>query len=612
MQLSLKTKLTLTTALLVLAVVTLISALYVGRLTHQVFRQADDRAQFVAQQVFHAAQQALSDAAERGEAPSSSSPADMREYVRKSLLASAGLNTLVESSVGFSRTIYEITISDNQNTSLVSSDPALPGQVVIPRPGFNEVVNAPFLDQLRALYGPPSVYEVNLPFNLGGQPYGAVRIGISSTLLRNEVSPGLNSAAWVGLAAVLLSTLFVAVLSQVLLAPLRRISVQLDKISAGEFDLKPVERGDEFGQVSTKITRIGQQLRDVREIFSTLRENLNQIMTGLEDGILLFNAEGRAVLVSPSAEKFLGAKADAVLGQRISEVFPPGHPLQQALGISGDELEPSEGAEVRLDSEDGPRRVGASVQLITENGARMGTLLTLRDLESFERIGSQLLVSERLAAMGRVTAGVAHEVKNPLNAMRVWLEILKATLPSDAEPQQAVKVLDSEIDRLDRVVKTFLDFTRPVELKLEETDLGGLLGEVLELARPQVEAAHVDVTADLPQNLPRASVDRQLIKQAVLNLTLNACDAMHEGGHLRLALRRRSDMAEVTVADTGPGIPPENQKKVFQLFFTTRPGGSGMGLATCFRIVQLHNGSIDFSSEVGRGTTFRMELPLAR
>jgi PAS domain S-box-containing protein len=612
MQLSLKTKLTLATALLVLAVVTLISALYVGRLTHQVIRQADDRAQFVAQQVFHAAQQALSDAAERGEAPASSSPTALREYVRRSLLASAGLNTLMESSVGFSRTIYEITVSDYQNTALLSSDPSLPGQVVMPRASFNTVVNAPFLDQLRTLYGSPGVYEVNLPFNLGGKPYGAVRIGISSALLRNEVSPSLNSAAWVGLAAVVLSTLFVAALSQVLLAPLRRISAQLDQISAGEFDLKPIARGDELGQVSTKITRIGQQLRDVREIFSTLRENLNQIMTGLEDGILLFNAEGRAVLVSPSAEKFLGAKADAVLGQRISEAFPPGHPLQQALGIQGDQLEPTEGAEVRLDSEEGPRRVGASVQLITENGARMGTLLTLRDVESFERIGSQLLVSERLAAMGRVTAGVAHEVKNPLNAMRVWLEILKATLPSEAEPQQAVKVLDSEIDRLDRVVKTFLDFTRPVELKLEETRLAELLGEVLELARPQIEAAHVEVTAELPQNFPPASVDRQLIKQAVLNLTLNACEAMSQGGHLTLGLRRRGDMAEVTVADTGPGIPAENQKKVFQLFFTTQPGGTGMGLATCFRIVQLHNGSIDFTSEVGRGTTFRMELPLAR
>ena len=610
---SLKTKLTAATTALVMMVVGVISYLYVSRLTRQVIRQADDRAQFVAQQVFHAAQQALSDAAERGEAPTSDSPTDLSEYVRRSLLASAGLNTLIESSVGFSRTIYEISICDIQNTALFSSDPALPGRLVLLRPEFKNMVNLGFFEQLRVLYGPPSVYEVSLPFNLGGKPYGGVRIGISSVLLRSEVAPGLNAAVGVGVSAVLLSVLFAFVLSSALLEPLMRISVQLDHISAGEFDLKPVARGDELGQVSTKISHIGEQLRDVREIFSTLRENLNQIMTGLEDGLLLFNAGGRAVLVSPSAEKFLGARADDVLGRSASEVFPPGHPLTQVLRIEqGEALQPIESAEVKLDGADGSRRVGVSVQGITENGRRMGTLMTLRDLDSLERIGTQLQVSERLAALGRVTAGVAHEVKNPLNAMRVWIEILKANLPSDSEPQQALKILDSEIDRLNRVVRTFLDFTRPVELKLEEVDLAALLGEVLALARPQIEAAHVEVAAELQPNLPPASVDRELIKQAVLNLVLNACEAMPGGGRIIVSLRRRGDMAEVTVADTGPGIAREDQAKVFQLFFTKKPGGSGMGLATCFRIVQIHNGSIDFTTEVGRGTAFRLELPLAR
>jgi PAS domain S-box-containing protein len=612
MQFSLKTKLTLATSLLVFVVVLLISGLYVSRLTRQVIRQSDDRAQFVAQQIFHASQQALSESAERGETPASSSAVDLRTYVRHSLLASAGLNTLLESSVGFSRTIYEITITDQQGTALISSDSALPGRIVFQRPDLRTLVEMRFLGQLRVLYGPPSVYEVVLPFNLGGKPYGAVRVGISSALLRDEVAPGLNAALWVALAAVVLSTALVFLLSHLLLSPLGRISAQLDRISAGEFDWKPLARGDELGQVSTKISRIGQQLRDVREIFSTMRENLNQIMTGLEDGLLLFNADGRAVLVSPSAEKFLGARADAVLGRSAHEVFPAGHPLSQALHFEADALVPVENAEVRLETADGPRRVGASVQAITENGRRMATLLTLRDLESLDRIGSQLQVSERLAALGRVTAGVAHEVKNPLNAMRVWLEILKANLPSGAEPQQAVKVLDSEIDRLDRVVKTFLDFTRPVELKLEETNLAELLGEVLALASPQIAAANVEVQAEMSGGLPPANVDRQLIKQAILNLVMNACQAMSGGGRLTVALRRRGEMAEISIGDTGPGIPPEHQKKVFQLFFTMKPGGTGLGLATCFQIVQLHNGSIDFSSEVGRGTTFRMELPLSR
>jgi len=222
-------------------------------------------------------------------------------------------------------------------------------------------------------------------------------------------------------------------------------------------------------------------------------------------------------------------------------------------------------------------------------------------------------VSERLAALGRITAGVAHEVKNPLNSMRLWLENLKESVPMepDSNGAQAVQVLDKEIDRLDAVVKRFLDFTRPMEIRLEATHLPDLLKEVLEIAQPQFQKANVQVAQLLPIDVPEVYVDRALLQQAVLNLVLNAVDAMPEGGQLRVVLSRRGDMAEITVGDTGKGISPENRQKIFQLFFTTRPGGSGIGLASTFRIVQLHNGSIDFTSEVGRGTTFRIELPLA-
>lgn len=243
----------------------------------------------------------------------------------------------------------------------------------------------------------------------------------------------------------------------------------------------------------------------------------------------------------------------------------------------------------------------------------MGALVTLRDLDSLESINTQLQVSERLAALGRITAGVAHEVKNPLNSMRLWLENLKESLPKeqDGATQQAVHVLDMEIDRLDAVVKRFLDFSRPMDIRLEATQLAELLKEVLEVAKPQLQKANVQVAQLLPIDVPEVYVDRALLKQAVLNLMLNAVEAMPGGGQLRLILSRRGEVAEIAVGDTGKGIRTENKQKIFQLFYTTRPGGSGIGLATTFRIVQLHNGSIDFTSEVGRGTTFRIELPLA-
>jgi signal transduction histidine kinase len=171
--------------------------------------------------------------------------------------------------------------------------------------------------------------------------------------------------------------------------------------------------------------------------------------------------------------------------------------------------------------------------------------------------------------------------------------------------------LDKEIDRLDTVVKRFLDFTRPMEVRLEATQLADILREVVEVAQPQLRKSKVEVAQLLPIDVPEVYVDRGLLKQAVLNLVLNAVEAMPSGGKLQMMLSRRGEMAEISVGDTGKGIPPENKQKIFQLFFTTRKGGSGIGLASTFRIVQLHNGSIDFTSEVGRGTTFRIELPLA-
>lgn len=610
MRLSLKTKLTLAISLLVLAVVAFVSSLYLGRLTRQVLRQASDRAQFVAQQVFLACQNALSEAAERGDTPASSSEDDLRAYVQRAFDNSSTLNSVMESAVGYSPTIYEVTITDRDGIVLVSSDSTLRSQKIPLRPDVISLVHAGFLRELQSLYGPQQTFEFSYPFNLGSGPFGDIRIGLSSALIRDEITPALKTAAYWALGSVLLSTLLVFLLTSLSLAPIGRISRQLDRISAGEFDLEPVRRGDEFGQVSTKIVGIGKQLREVREVFSNLRENLDQVMSGLADGMLLFNSAGRAVLVSPSVEKFLGGRPAELSGRRISEIFPPGHPVREALSIAGEEIAPVEKAEVVLSGPEGARRVGLSVQAIREHGVRMGTVVTVRDVESIERIGSQLEVSERLAALGRVTAGVAHEVKNPLNSMRLWLEVLKGNMPVAPEPQQAVKMLDTEIDRLDRAVKTFLNFTRPLELKLEETDLPALLGEVLDAANPAIRKTGVELRVDVPAGFPPVHADRQLLHQAILNLLLNASEFTPAGGRIGLSLRRTGDYAVIAVSDTGKGISAEDQKKIFQLFFTTRPGGTGIGLANSFRFVQLQNGRIEFDSEVGRGTTFRVQLPL--
>ncbi|MGB7461300.1 MAG: ATP-binding protein [Candidatus Acidiferrum sp.] len=619
MQLGLRTKLTLIMTGLVLFTVTALSLIFLEQLLQRVLFETDQRANDLARGVFDSAGHALEDAKLRGFLPASNEEEDTHDYVRKAFETSDWLEARLRSSTD-APWVFEVSIVDRDGEVLVSSDPAAPGKVALRRPPLEQLVQSPFIKQVRILAEKDSehYYEVDYPFKVRGEPFGEVRVVVSTALLLDNIRSQLRRWATLVGVAVLLSTILAAVVAGAALAPIRDILAQLERISAGEYDAPTTttqERAgstDELGQVRRKIVQVGQQLRGVHEIFSSLRENMNSVMAGLEDGLILFTRDARAVMVSPAAEKFLGAPASHFLGKKVTDIFPAGHPMYEALHLEGGELQDI-ATETELETQDGPKRISIGVQEIQGAGERMGALVTLRDLDSIESINTQLQVSERLAAVGRITAGVAHEVKNPLNSMRLWLENLKESLPpeTDGGALQAVNVLDAEIDRLDAVVKRFLDFSRPMDVRLEPTQLSELLHEVLDVATPELERAKVEVARLIPIGIPDVFVDRALLKQAVLNLVLNAVDAMPQGGQLQLTLSRRGDMAEITVGDTGKGIPLENRQKIFQLFFTTRPGGSGIGLASTFRIVQLHNGSIDFTSEVGRGTTFRIELPLA-
>jgi hypothetical protein len=242
----------------------------------------------------------------------------------------------------------------------------------------------------------------------------------------------------------------------------------------------------------------------------------------------------------------------------------------------------------------------------------MGCLVTLRDASTRAQLEDHIDVTTKLAALGRLTSGVAHEVKNPLNAMVLQLEILKAKLTDQSERVGPhLEILSNEIRRLDRVVKTFLDFTRPVELHRLPTPVEGLVRDVFLLAEPQALKNNVRLVFEPQEALPTINVDRDLMKQALLNLVLNGCQAMPAGGELKVKPRKGDAHLNLEISDQGVGIAPEARQKIFSLFYTTKPGGSGIGLAMAFRVLQLHNGFIDFSSEAHRGTTFRVSIPVA-
>ncbi len=247
-------------------------------------------------------------------------------------------------------------------------------------------------------------------------------------------------------------------------------------------------------------------------------------------------------------------------------------------------------------------------------GAREDATELRHDVDQLlERLASQLDVASRLAAISRLTGGVAHEIKNPLNAIALRLDFLREKLgePGEEELVKDIDVLSKEVQRLDRVVKTFLDFSRPVEVHFEDVDLAALTREVADLMTPPAQLARVILEVESPSEPVPLRGDADLIKQAVLNLVTNAIEAMKEGGRLRLKTARDNGAVTLEVSDSGPGIPPALRDKVFQLYFTTKGKGSGIGLAMTYRAVQLHNGTIEFDSAEGRGTTFRLQFPAA-
>ena len=229
---------------------------------------------------------------------------------------------------------------------------------------------------------------------------------------------------------------------------------------------------------------------------------------------------------------------------------------------------------------------------------------------------TQLLeLSRRITALGRLTAGVAHEVKNPLNAMTIHLELLKQKLAagaSAAATEPHVEIISREIRRLDDVVQGFLKFARPEELTLKPVAPGALVEEVLKTLAVEANVTGVKLVSAIAPDVPRMEADPGIFRQALLNLAKNAVQAMPNGGTLTIAAAPTKDgRVEIRVTDTGVGIPPENLAKIFDLYFTTKPAGTGIGLSLVYRTVQLHNGDIAVESTPGVGTTFAIKMPKA-
>jgi signal transduction histidine kinase/HAMP domain-containing protein len=630
MRFSIKTKQVVGVVLLVALAVTALSAIYTALVAGVLLTETQSRGEMLRTFVFERAQRVITS----------------REDAYTALRNDSGLRSLLESSMAYSRHVTYAALVDPRNVVIVHSSPVLEGQVLEPQAQLEPLLGEDPWTQIQAISS-EGTFEVSERLLLGSEgenEFGTIRIGISTALIWEDLLKTMRTAMLVGLAALGVSTLVALLLAQWTLRPVHVLQSGFARLGRGEFGVKlDLPAGDEFSELGASFNKLSAELSTVRSQLATdSAAPVESVVDRLEDAVAMVNPDGQVVFANAAIR---AALPEAAAGSKLT-AWPQLHPyrevVERALATRQSVGPLSRRLTLSGDGEDDETEQWLMAHALLHADQRfMGVMLVARDLGYIGQVQSTLRYSQKAAALGRLLAGVAHEVKNPLNAMTIHLELLKQKLGgggvarpvaraaegggvrvADAPPTQVtvdsssvlnhVSVIGSEIRRLDEVVQGFLKFSRPEELALEPVDLAAMVTDVGDVIGPQASTAGVRLAITAVSDLPRVSADSSLLRQALLNLALNAVQAMPSGGLLRFETRRAADrQVELVISDTGVGIPPEHLSRIFDLYFTTKDAGSGIGLSLVYRTIQLHDGHIEVQSTPGRGTTFTIRLPQA-
>lgn len=629
------------TAIVGLAVVAL-SILYAARLTDVVLHESYQRGQMLAKTILHRTGRVVT---------GTEDPYDQ-------LRADTGLRDIIESSA-YGDNITTATIVDANGIIVVANLRSMVGQLSPSQDDLGALDAASPYDKLKEIYlGDGRTLEVRERLKRGDEEFGSIRVGVSTLLMRRELDDLFVGALFTAAAALGISVFVAGVFAQLLLRPIHVLRSGLTRLGRGEFgvrlDLPP---GDEFGELGDFFNTVSEQLSADRSLLAGQKANLQTAVEHLEDAVALFNPSGELLFSNPSMQTVLPADA---MGRALQGLLPAGHPyrtlVEETLSTRRSRgpvqsqrpvTEAAAASSKAAGDKSGEVKVGDEELIMTHaimgtSGELVGVLLVSRNLAHLSRMQSTLAYSRKLVALGRLTAGIAHEVKNPLNAMMIHLELLRTKIRATQAVQQPetvaaaggmlglgpgrtaelpppvqgalehVSIIESEIRRLDEVVQGFLKFTRPEDLRLQPVKVNTLMDEILPIIETEATKHNVKVTVDVPPTVPPVNGDSAMLRQAFLNLAINACQAMPNGGSLRLRSGPASrGRVEVLVQDTGVGIAPEHLSKIFNLYFTTKERGTGIGLSMVYRIIQMHDGEVEVQSTPGRGTTFRVLLPRA-
>ncbi len=362
-----------------------------------------------------------------------------------------------------------------------------------------------------------------------------------------------------------------------------------------------------------------ERLRSAAEERAREIESYNEnILRSVSSGVITFNPEGVVTTFNDAAGRILRLTQEDVIGKTCDEVFGANSTVAGLLKrcLSTGEAITREEFELRL-PHGGRFWIGVSTTLLKDREGRLiGTTFVCTDLTEIKALQEQVEMRERMTVLGQMSAGIAHEFRNLMGTILGAAKLIARQTPPDSPVHESIQTVTHVISDMDHLITQFLNFARKTDPDLKPVDMGPWLKRVVEQVLEQVPPPHPHVEVTCFPDVPQIRIDEVLMRQALGNLVQNAVEAMPGGGRLTVSaglrppLGRRREV-EVRVIDSGAGIPQDRLGKIFLPFFTTKPKGTGLGLALVHKIVLLHNGRIDVESQERKGTTFRISLPIA-
>jgi signal transduction histidine kinase len=460
--------------------------------------------------------------------------------------------------------------------------------------------------RLAAVWG-KRTYEMSRVVSIGGRPLVVLRVGLSTALIDNEARRSVYYTIGVGAAGVLLALGAAMLVSGLLRQPIAAlISSAQAMVPAGETLSLPTAEVDELESVVEKFNQLAARIKINRSQWETERGQFFNIFRSINDAVVLLDAGGAVLFANTEAQTRLSLPAAGQAeGKPLKLLLGGGHPLIRAI-----ETATATGIELRdaaldLTGGESPERLLVSLFALGPGPEPPGMLVVARDLRLMRELETVVEYSDRLVRLGSVISGVAHQLRNPLNAMSLQLELLSHDVERNGNAVRRVRALRDEIERLDRAIEALLRFMRPEQLKPASVPLNALLSEV----GAAVRKPDIRLNYSLDASVLAITADRALLAEALRNVVANAVEAMPNGGRLTIATQRLPDgYVEIRVADEGAGI--EDTSRIFNLYYTTKKGGSGLGLPLALRAVDLHRGTIQVDSQPGAGTTVKIRLPI--